>query len=124
MPANVQIIIKAYKDIINVKPLPDSVIDSLKDQFGLTANSTSTRLLLANSKPHVFRNRLIVAAIIALLLLVIIVLFMNRQRIWKNTSEYWQKQLLSVKAQIFWNLVIRCFIEMFYPMIVFALLAI
>jgi len=42
MPANVQIVIKAYNDIINVKIIPKKLMDGIKQRFGIGTKNTTT----------------------------------------------------------------------------------
>ena len=41
MPANVELVQKAYNDIIHVKMIPDELMNGLKQQLGISSNETS-----------------------------------------------------------------------------------
>ena len=41
MPANVELVQKAYNDIIHVKLIPDELMNGLKQQLGISSNETS-----------------------------------------------------------------------------------
>jgi hypothetical protein len=88
-PANLGMIQKAYKSIIHVKLVPDSVVESMKEQVGLPTNQTDTTTRMLRVEPNkVLRNRLIVAGALVALVIPILVIFVLRKRIWKSLSQY------------------------------------
>lgn len=121
-PANLEMVKKAYKDIIHVKMLPDSVIKSMQEQVGISKATHERKLAVEAST--VLRNQLVIGGAATGIFLIGLILFVMRKRIWKSLSQKMQQRLTSVRDMFFWNFFIRCLLELYYPILLAAMVAI
>ena len=82
--------------------------------------STEQRKLFAAkiTKNTILRNRIILGGILILLLASVILIIVFRRKIWEKLPAIAKKKLYSIKNAIFWNLIIRILLEMFYPVMI------
>lgn len=133
MPANMELVKKAYNDIIHVKMIPDELMDGLLQQLGISSNETSAeatnvthtsaghRSLVAEpSKSSIKRNRFIVVGVIGCILITLLLVCLCRKRIWDSLSRKRKQQVTSFYRMIFWNMFIRTGSELYYPMLLAA----
>jgi hypothetical protein len=83
-------------------------------------NSTEQRKLFAAkiTKNTILRNKIILGGILILLIASIILILVLRQKIWEKLPAIAKKKLYYIKNAIFWNLIIRILLEMFYPVMI------
>jgi hypothetical protein len=79
-------------------------------------------LLPEPTKKSIFVSRVALGGLAGCLVAAVVFVAICHKQIWNKMTHRMQKQLRLVYYRIFWNLIIRALLEMFYPMLLVSML--